>query len=208
MGGSRRTQCQGNASVDLGGPARAEDFRIRPPPPPVFPPEPQLATFPDADRRSTFTLTWPASAGRRSVVYRAGEHELVAMSGQRGIPTAWQAGDPPPKGRLRSGRWRCCCVTLSQPSPNCFPPAPQHSPIHSEVTCGPSLSIQSSGTPPATIPGPWPTTADGFVAVSVPQIPEPTAPVVLRAAWMAAPTPGVELLVAEPPETGSPCRRL
>ena len=86
---------RGIASVDLGGPARAEDFRILPPPPPVFPPEPQLATFPDADRRSTFTLTWPASAGQRSVVYRAGEHELVAMAGQRGIPTVWQAGDPP-----------------------------------------------------------------------------------------------------------------
>ena len=27
---------------------------------------------------------------------------------------------------------------------------------------------------------------------------------VLRAAWMAAPTPGVELLVAEPPETAAP----
>jgi hypothetical protein len=49
--GSRNAK--GIASVDLGGPAKAEHFRVLllllll-----VFPPEPQLATFPDADRRS------------------------------------------------------------------------------------------------------------------------------------------------------------
>jgi hypothetical protein len=82
------SNAKGIASVDLGGPAKAEHFRVLllllll-----VFPPEPQLATFPDADRRSTFTLTWQTPASRRSVVYRAGEHELISMAPQRRIPT-------------------------------------------------------------------------------------------------------------------------
>jgi hypothetical protein len=92
--GSRNAK--GIASVDLGGPAKAEHFRVLLPLPLVFPPEPQLATFPDADRRSTFTLAWQTPASRRrSVVYRAGEHELIAMATQRGIPTSWHADDPP-----------------------------------------------------------------------------------------------------------------
>jgi hypothetical protein len=53
--GSRNAK--GIASVDLGGPAKAEHFRVLLLLLPVFPPELQLATFPDADRRSTFTLT-------------------------------------------------------------------------------------------------------------------------------------------------------
>ena len=195
---------RGIASVDLGGPARAEDFRILPPPPPVFPPEPQLATFPDADRRSTFTLTWPASAGRRSVVYRVGEHELVAMAGQRGIPTAWQAGDPPAQ---RSAAVRAVAPLLRDAFATVSELLPSGTSAFTDTFGGDlrTLTIYTVvGHSPALVPGPWPTTADGFVAVSVPQIPEPTAPVVLRAAWMAAPTPGVELLVAEPPETAAP----
>jgi hypothetical protein len=80
--GSRNAK--GIASVDLGGPAKAEHFRVLLLP--VFPPEPQLATFPDADRRSTFTLTWQTPASRRSVVYWAGEHELIAMAAPAGHP--------------------------------------------------------------------------------------------------------------------------
>lgn len=43
------------------------------------------------------------------------------------------------------------------------------------------------GHSPALVPGPWPSTPDGFVAVAVPQIPEPPVPVVVRAVWTAAP---------------------
>jgi hypothetical protein len=75
--GSRNAK--GIASVYLGGPAKAEHFRVLLLLP-MFPPEPQLATFPDADRRSTFTLTWQKPPSRRSVVYRGGEHELIAMA--------------------------------------------------------------------------------------------------------------------------------
>jgi hypothetical protein len=192
---------KGIASVDLGGPAKAEHFRILPPLPPVFPPEPQLATFPDADRRSTFTLAWSAPAGRRSVVYRAGEHELVAMAAQRGIPTSWQAGDPPAQ---RSAAVRAVAPLLRDAFAAISELLPSGTSAHTDTFGGDlrTLTIYTVvGHSPALVPGPWPTTADGFVAVVVPQIPEPALPVVVRAAWTAAPPPGVELLVAEPPAT-------
>jgi hypothetical protein len=59
------------------------------------------------------------------------------------------------------------------------------------------------GHSPAMVPGPWPTSADGFIAVTVPQIPEPSAPVVVRASWASSPSPGIELDVAEPPATAA-----
>jgi hypothetical protein len=194
---------KGIASVDLGGPAKAEHFRVLPPPPPVFPPEPQLATFPDADRRSTFTLTWPAPTGRRSVVYRAGEHELVTMAAQRGIPNSWQPEDPPAE---RSAAVRAVAPLLRDAFAPVSELLPAGTSAHTDTLGGDlrTLSIYTVvAYSPALVPGPWPTTADGFVAVAVPQIPEPPTPVVVRAAWTASPTPGVEILVAEPPATAA-----
>jgi hypothetical protein len=193
---------KGIASVDLGGPAKAEDFRVVPPPPPVFPPEPRLATFPDADRRSSFTLTWPAPAGRRSVVYRAGEHELVELAAQRGIPTTWQAGGSPAE---RSAAVRAVAPLLRDAFAAVSELLPAGTSSHTDTLGGSlrTLTVYTVvGHSPALVPGPWPADADGFVAVAVPQIPEPPAPVVVRAAWTAAPA-GVELQVAEPPATAA-----
>jgi hypothetical protein len=54
-------------------------------------------------------------------------------------------------------------------------------------------------TSSAMIPAPWPGSASGFVGVSVPKIPEPARPVVLRAAWQEeGPTGSVQLRIAEP----------
>ncbi len=197
--GSRNAK--GVDSVDLGGPAKAEHFRVVPPPPPVFPPEPQLATFPDADRRSSFTLTWPAPAGRRSVVYRAGEHELVELAAQRGIPTTWQADASPAE---RSAAVRAVAPLLRDAFAAVTELLPAGTSAHTDTLGGGlrTLSIYTVvGHSPALVPGPWPTSADGFLAVAVPQIPEPPVPVVVRAAWTSA--PGVGLEVAEPSATSA-----
>jgi hypothetical protein len=138
---------KGIASVDLGGPAKAEHFRVLLLLP-VFPPEPQLATSPDADRRSTtFTLTWQTPASRRSVVYRAGQHELIAMAARRGIPTSWQADDPPAERSAAARAVACCYATRSNRSQSCSMRAPRPTPTPSAVICGPSPSTPSSGTP-------------------------------------------------------------
>ena len=188
---------KGIGSPELGGPAKAEDFLVVPPPPPVFPPEPLLATFPDADGRSSVTLSWPAPAGRRTVVYRAGEHDLVTMAGQRGIATTWSPDDPP---ALRSAAIRAVAPLLR----DAFAPVSELLPAGTAAyTDGLDGGLRSLvlyttvGHSPALVPGPWPTNADGFVAVAVPKIPAPTPPVLVSAAWTAA---GVELSVAEPPD--------
>ncbi|MFN2467075.1 MAG: hypothetical protein ABR521_02935 [Gaiellaceae bacterium] len=188
---------KGIPSDDLGGPAKAEDFIVVPPPPPVFPPEPLLATFPDADRRSSVTLTWPAPAGRRSVVYRAGEHDLVAMAGQRGIATTWSLDDPP---ALRSAAIRDVAPQLRDAFAPVSELLPAGTAAHTDGLDGGLRSLvlyTVVGHSPALVPGPWPADPDGFVAVAVPKIPAPTPPVLVRSAWTAA---GVELAVAEPPD--------
>jgi hypothetical protein len=192
---------KGIDSAALGGPAKADHFRVVPPPPPVFPPEPRLATFPDADQRSTFTLTWPAPGGQRSVVYRAGEHELVELATQRGIPTAWEAGG---SAAERSAAVRAVAPLLRDAFAALTELLPAGTSAHTDVLGGGlrTLSIYTVvGHSPALVPGPWPATADGFLAVAVPQVPEPPVPVVVRAAWTAA--PGVELQVAEPSPTAA-----
>jgi hypothetical protein len=199
--GSRNAK--GIASVDLGGPAKAEHFRVLLLLLLVFPPEPQLATFPDADRRSTFTLTWQTPASWRSVVYRAGEHELISMAPQRGIPTSWQADDPPAE---RSAAARAVAPLLRDAFEPISELLPAGTSSYTDTLGGDlrTLTIYTViGHFPALVPGPWPTTANGLVAVGVPQIPEPSAPVVVQAAWTTIPTPGVEILVAEPPATAA-----
>lgn len=188
---------KGIESADLGGPAKAEDFLVVPPPPPVFPPEPLLATFPDADRRSSVTLSWPAPAGRRTVVYKAGEHDLVTMAQQRGIATTWSLDDPP---AVRSAAIRAVAPLLR----DAFAPVSELLPAGTTAyTDGLDGGLRSLvlytvvGHSPALVPGPWPADPGGFVAVAVPKIPAPTPPVLMRAAWTAA---GVELAVAEPPD--------
>lgn len=188
---------KGIGSADLGGPAKAEDFLVVPPPPPVFPPEPLLATFPDADRRSSVTLSWPAPAGRRTVVYRAGEHDLVTIAGQRGIATTWSPDDPP---ALRSAAIRAVAPLLR----DAFAPVSELLPAGTAAyTDGLDGGLRSLvlyttvGHSPALVPGPWPADPDGFVAVAVPKIPSPTPPVLVGAAWTAA---GVQLTLAEPPD--------
>jgi hypothetical protein len=192
------TNAKGIASADLGGPARAEDFLIAPPDPPVFPPEPRLAAYPDANRRSSVTLTWAAPAGRRSVVYRASERELVAMAQQRGLATTWREDDP---SAQRSAAVRAVAPQLR----DAFAPvsdvlAPGTATYTDELDGSlRTLSIYTIvGHSPALVPGPWPPTADGFVAVAVPKIPEPPVAVIVRGAPSTGALTGVELLIAEP----------
>lgn len=192
---------RGIASVDLGGPAKAEHFRVIPPPPPIFPPEPQMTAFPDADRSASFKLTWTGVPRRRSVVYRAGEHELVTMAIQRGIPTSWHADDSPAE---RSAAVRAVAPLLRDAFAAVSELLPDGTSAYTDTLGGDlrSLTIYTVvGHSPAMVPGPWPTSADGFIAIAVPQIPEPSTPVVVRAAWTSTPSPGIELLVAEPPDT-------
>ncbi len=192
----RARNAKGIPSARLGGPAKAEDFRIAPPPPPQFPPEPLVATFPDADGRSSFTLQ--LGGPQRAVVYRAGERELAAMAAQRGLASGYDPEDPPAQ---RSGALRAVAPQLR----DAFQPV-------SELLGGdvPAFTDELGGGlqtltfytvvrhSPALVPGPWPPAPDGFVAVAVPKIPTPAVPLVVRAAWTATPSPGVELLVGEP----------
>lgn len=183
-------------SSRLGGPGKADDYRIVPPPPPQFPAEPQLATFPDANGRSSFTLT--LGGPTRAVVYRAGEHELAAMAEQRGITTTYDPADGP---AVRSQALRTVAGHLR----DAFQPVSElldaGTPSFTDDLGG-GLQTLSFYTivrqSPALVPGPWPASPDGFVAVAVPKIPTPAAPLIVRAVWTAAPSPGVELLVGEP----------
>ena len=189
------TNAKGIPSDDLGGPARAEDFLIVPPPPPVFPPEPLLATYPDAHHRSSITLTWSATAGRRSVVYRAAERELVAMAALRGVTTTWREEDSPAD---RSAALRAVAPQLRDAFAPVSDLLPGGTTTYTDDLDGAlrTLSVYTIvGQSAALVPGPWPATADGFVSVAVPKIPEPAVPVVVRAAMAAS---GVELRVAEP----------
>lgn len=192
------TNAKGIVSVDLAGPARAEDFLILPPAPPVFPPEPMLATYPDANRRSTVTLTWVAPAGQRSVVYRAGEHEIVAKATQSGLATPWRAEDPPAE---RSAAVRAVAPQLRDAFAPVSDLLPGGTTAHTDDLDGGlrTLSVYTVvGHSPALVPGPWPSDPSSFVSVVVPKTPEPAVPVIVRVTWTAVPTPGVERLVAEP----------
>ena len=186
------------ASPELGGPALAEDFRILPPPPPVFPPEPLLATYPDADRLSTFTLSWAASAQQRTTVYRAGERDLVAMAQLRGIAVSWVDSDPP---ALRSAAVRAIAPSLRdafKPVSGVLEPGVSS---YTDTLPGAltTLSVYTTvGQSPALVPGSWPASASGFVAVSVPKIPVPSPPVVMSAIHSIDGGGGVDLLIAEP----------
>jgi hypothetical protein len=137
------------------------------------------------------------------VVYRAGEHELIAMAAQRGIPTSWQADDPPAE---RSAAARAVAPLLRDAFEPISELLPAGTSAYTDTLGGDlrTLTIYTViGHSPALVPGPWPTTANGFVAVGVPQNSELSAPVVVQAAWTTIPTPGVEILVAEPPATAA-----
>ncbi len=195
--GSRNAR--GIASESLGGPALAEDFRIAPPPPPVFPPDPVLATYPDADRTSSFTLSWPVAGQVRSTVYRAGERDLVAMARLRGIAVAWNESDPP---AVRSAAVRAVAPSLR----DAFEPVSGMLPAgvgsYTDILPGglKTLSVYTIvGQSPALVPGPWPSSDAGFVAVAVPKVPEPSPPVVVSALHSLANGSGVQLAIAEPP---------
>jgi hypothetical protein len=177
----RSVNAKGIPSDDLGGPALAEHIRVVPPPPPVFPPEPLSATYPDADRRSTFTVTWSAAPGVRSVVYRAGERDLVAMAALRGIPTAWREDDPP---ALRGAAVRSLAPQLRDAFRPLSAALPAGTSAYTDDLPGDLVTLTlytTVGQSPALVPGPWPAGADGFVAVAVPRIPQPSRPMVLGA---------------------------
>ena len=199
--GSRNAK--GIASTELGGPGRAEHYLTVPPPPPVFPPEPLLATFPDADNRSSFTFAWPADPSRRYVVYRAGEKELVAMAAQRGIGTAWDEDDTP---AIRSAAVRAVAPLLRDAFQPVSEILPQGTASFTDGLGG-SLRTLSIYTvlahSPSMTPAAWPGGADAFVAVAVPRIPEPSAPQIVRAAWSSA-AGAIDLQIAEPPPGGGP----
>jgi len=199
--GSRNNK--GIVSTELGGPGRGEHYLTVPPPPPVFPPEPLLATYPDADNRSSFTLTWPADSTRRHVVYRAGEKELVAMAGQRGIPTTWAEDDAP---AVRSAAVRAVAPQLRDAFLAVSELLPAGAGAFTDELGG-SLNTLTIYTvlahSPSLIPAGWPGTSDAFVAVAVPHIPEPSMPVIVRAAWNDA-LGAIELQIAEPSPAGGP----
>ena len=189
-------------SSTLGGPAKAEDFRIAPPPPPQFPPEPLLATYPDADNRSSITFALPGP--RRAVVYRAGEHDLAAMAAQRGLAVDH---DPNAEPIERSAVLRAVAPLLRDAFQPVTELLPASTPSFTDDLAGSLQTLMFYTTvshSPALVPGSWPSAPDGFVAVAVPKIPKPAKPLIVRAIWTAGPPDGVELLIAEPGPGSAP----
>ncbi len=201
--GSRNAR--GVDSSSLGGPGMAEHYIVVPPPPPVFPPEPLLATYPDAEGRASFTLEWPAVGGRRYTPYRAGELELVEMARSRNLPLNWSATDPP---AIRSAAIRAVAPQLRDAFQPLSELLPAGSGSHTDEVGGSLTTLlfyTVVATSPAMIPAAWPGSDSGFTAVAVPKIPEPARPVLLRAAWQQQGTgASVELRVAQPAARSAP----
>jgi hypothetical protein len=88
VGVSSRDEVHGIDSAEVGGPAPAAHILDTPPPPPVWPPEPERATYADAEGLSSYTLSWNGEANVRYLVYRIGEQELINFLKDRGINTS------------------------------------------------------------------------------------------------------------------------
>ncbi|MFO0755413.1 MAG: hypothetical protein U0359_02915 [Byssovorax sp.] len=191
-------------SDDVGGPATAEQTDPAIPQPPTFPPDPQRASYADAEGLSTFALGWTGLANTRYQVLRAAERELVA---------ALDASD------ARVGAWKNATTLAARaealrdmardarkvfaPRSDWIPEVTYSAPtgvgklpVPSTITGGPRSFVDRLPGRAETLfvyalvarsasgePSPWPTTKDGFTAVEVPVATQPSQPVVIRATW-------------------------
>jgi hypothetical protein len=209
--GVSAVNADGDESDDVGGPARAEHVIADPPPAPGLPAEPLRSTFADAQGRSTIALRWLAAAGRRHVVFRAGEREVAQMAADVLGPAG--AYDPTQPLAARALRLR----DLAQSTRLAFQPcSPRLDPGIAEYVADLPGHIRTltvytvlAESPGGVLSG-WPTTPDHFAAVVVPEALPPARPTIIRAAWRDAATSGgvavpagAELTIAEPPTPSS-----
>jgi hypothetical protein len=229
----------GVSSTGVGGPALATHIQATPPPVPAMPPEPLSATYADAQGRSSITLTWSAAADTRYTLLRAGERDIVSFCRSKGISTTAYVETNP--ANLRAAALKVLAVQARAAFQPCSPPQPAvpqtgTPPRDVDPATWPAIP---AGTLAVTdrlegtlrtlvvytpvgrtrngVIGPWPSTAGGFAAVQVPQVPLPATPVVLRAAWEPPlPTPvttpalgsaRAELVLAKPGPRTAPVVR-
>ncbi len=214
-------------SAEVGGPAPAAHILNVPPPPPPLPPDPELASFADAEGLSSYTLSWPGAANVRYLVYRAGEQELVRLLQDRQINTA--VYDPAAAPNFRAAALKQLAPQAQDafqvrselvPEPPRYPdnhPNPLLRGRFQESIDWPALSAAELaftdqlggdirtltvytvlGKSRSGILSSWPAGMDSFVVVAVPRKPEPARPQVLRAAWQ----PPLDIPVA-PPQAGA-----
>ncbi|MGD2178869.1 MAG: hypothetical protein PVG71_13730, partial [Anaerolineae bacterium] len=225
VGVSSRDDLHGLNSDEVGGPAGAEHILATPPLPPAFPPEPDQATYADAEGMSTYTLEWDGVGNVRYLVYRAGERELATLLQERGVDP--HAGpfdyDPEAASNLRAAALKELATLPEardafQPRSELVPEPPRDPETGAflEPVEWPSLPAggraftdelpgqlrtltvyTTLGRSASGILSEWPDSEDSFVVVEVPHAPEPARPVIARASWQPPEDPPPEV-----PEAG------
>lgn len=208
-------------SSAVGGPALAELVLESPPDVPVLQvnPDPLLATYPDAQDRSTRSFTVPAVAGARYTLLRASEYDVVAAAARVGVSTAAYSEATTPADRAAALK------ALAPSTRDAFAPGPV-------ADAGPGGAVELTDRLPGGLrtltiytvatraengaASPWPTVSGAFAVVAVPQIPAPSTPFVVRGEWLPAvpgdpdpevAVPHIELSIAAPgPGTGPVAR--
>lgn len=189
---------------EVAGPALAEHIDAAIPVAPGLPPEPQLASYADADGYSTFKLTWSGAANTRYKVMRAAERELItAVPATDARVVAWKAATSPAERAAQLRLLAPDARTVFAPVSDDLPAVPVSSPTGvGKLPVPPPIPASSSsyvdrlpgradtlfvytllGRSASGEPSAWPTTANGFAAVRVPVASPPTQPVIVRAAW-------------------------
>lgn len=196
---------------EVAGPARADHYDPRPPPPPEWPPAPLRSSIADADGFSTFELSWSATPQATYEVFRVGERDLVAHLQNEGVTLTGYDRDDDSNFRAAALK----ALAADQVARRAFA-------RRSELGTGVgSFADQLPGyastlfiyvvlsRSPSGVASPWPTSAGAFLAVEVPRAPVPDRPSALSARWEPAVGPGVqplgsgdrvEITIAQPPE--------
>ncbi len=203
--------------LTMGQMAFAEHIPSIPPSNPVFPPDPILASWADADGRSSAVLAWPQPATPAPAdwaqLLSAGETEIIAAAEQL------------PSGRLTAQQSIMRTQALATVGSTTATLVARATAVRQLATLTPEVfAIEQARLPlsaglmrltvelpgglmplrlyvvrPMTAQGvsaDWPTSADGIAAVKVPQAAFPARPIVCSADRIGA---TVELRVVEPP---------
>ena len=129
IGIATRDVLHGIDSADVGGPALAEHILSLPPESPELPPDPEQATFADAEGQSTYTVQWTGTPNVRYVIYRAGERDLITLLQDRGVNTS--VYDPEAAANFRAAALKQLAPLAHdafQPRSNLVPEPPRYPP--------------------------------------------------------------------------------
>ncbi|MCA3120110.1 MAG: hypothetical protein ING99_17095, partial [Rhodocyclaceae bacterium] len=201
----------------MGQAARAAYLPAVPPNEAIFPPDPLLATWADADGRSTAVLSWtqpaqPAAPDWGQVLW-AGESELIASADPTNLTLSDPAQNATRSAALATlasatttlGQQAQALKDLAVLSPSVFSVDQERvvlsaGPQRLLLTLpGALMTLRVYVVRPFTASGvtpPWPTQRDSFVVVKVPQAAFPVRPVVVG---IERTTSGVLLRVQAPP---------